>query len=130
MNINCPGCNFEYKLDERRIPAAGQKMRCPKCSTSFRVTQSGVVATDAPRASRDPFGSDSALPPVLGRPSNSATTEIDDPFGDPPATAPNGAKDSWGTFDLADDKPIAVDPFADPFGRTGGAGKPTAKGSA
>jgi len=37
FKVECPGCKAPYQVDERRIPASGLKMRCPKCGTSFKV---------------------------------------------------------------------------------------------
>lgn len=45
VNVVCDGCQSEYKLDERRIPAAGMKMRCPKCGKSLDVAAPGGSAT-------------------------------------------------------------------------------------
>src|SRR5262245_64335144 len=37
FKVECPGCKAPYQVDERRVPASGLKMRCPKCGTSFHV---------------------------------------------------------------------------------------------
>jgi predicted Zn finger-like uncharacterized protein len=37
VKVVCHGCEAPYQIDERRIPAAGLKMRCPKCGTSLLV---------------------------------------------------------------------------------------------
>ncbi|HEY3497801.1 MAG TPA: zinc-ribbon domain-containing protein, partial [Polyangiaceae bacterium] len=37
FKVECPGCKAPYQVDERRVPASGLKMRCPKCGTSFQV---------------------------------------------------------------------------------------------
>ncbi len=37
VNVECPGCSAPYSVSEKRIPAGGLKMRCPKCGTSFMV---------------------------------------------------------------------------------------------
>jgi len=34
LRVECESCKAPYQVDERRIPAAGLKMRCPKCSRS------------------------------------------------------------------------------------------------
>ncbi len=38
MKVDCESCRAPYQIDERRIPPAGLKMRCPKCGHSFVVT--------------------------------------------------------------------------------------------
>ncbi len=42
IHVECPACAAPYDFDERRLPAGGLKMRCPKCSASFRVGPDGV----------------------------------------------------------------------------------------
>lgn len=139
MNVNCPGCNFGYKLDERRVPDNGQKMRCPKCSTSFRVNKTGVIpSSDGP----SPFkGTIQRMPLALDEPSMpnqftaSPGVDLDDPFGDVPPSASTDADDSWGNSPNNPQTTTATpsdDPFAertsfsieDPFGRAS-ANKPS-----
>lgn len=44
FKVECPGCRAPYQVDERRVPATGLKMRCPKCSTSFKVNPADAAA--------------------------------------------------------------------------------------
>ena len=37
LRVECEQCKSPYQVDERRIPAAGLKMRCPKCGHAFVV---------------------------------------------------------------------------------------------
>ena len=37
MNIQCPNCKTEYKIDDARIPDKGVYSRCNKCQTKFFV---------------------------------------------------------------------------------------------
>ena len=37
LKVECESCKAPYQIDERRVPAAGLKMRCPKCGHSFVV---------------------------------------------------------------------------------------------
>lgn len=37
MNIRCPGCSTTYRVDPDRVPAAGVRARCSRCGASFRV---------------------------------------------------------------------------------------------
>jgi predicted Zn finger-like uncharacterized protein len=68
VKIECDGCGASYQVDERRIPAGGLRMRCPKCSKSLLVTHEGVASSPepppAPRVPANPSVSD--LPAVLG----------------------------------------------------------------
>ncbi|MGO9713108.1 MAG: tetratricopeptide repeat protein [Polyangiaceae bacterium] len=50
LKVECESCKAPYQIDERRVPAAGLKMRCPKCGHSFVVKNSGVAAGPAPTA--------------------------------------------------------------------------------
>ncbi len=47
VKVECPGCQAPYEIDERRIPASGLKMRCPKCGTSVPVAKPGGAAPPA-----------------------------------------------------------------------------------
>jgi predicted Zn finger-like uncharacterized protein len=38
LQVECESCKAPYQIDERRVPPAGLKMRCPKCGHSFMVT--------------------------------------------------------------------------------------------
>lgn len=62
MNVVCPTCSANYNFDENRIPAEGQKMRCPKCGASFMVTQGGV----SPREEEGAVGSAAGGPSKSG----------------------------------------------------------------
>ncbi|HET6923067.1 MAG TPA: zinc-ribbon domain-containing protein, partial [Anaeromyxobacteraceae bacterium] len=37
MRVACPHCQAEYDVDERRIPAGGLNVKCPKCQKAFPV---------------------------------------------------------------------------------------------
>jgi predicted Zn finger-like uncharacterized protein len=51
LKVECDSCKAPYQVDERRVPAAGLKMRCPKCGHSFLVTMpSSPGAGPAPPA--------------------------------------------------------------------------------
>ena len=49
LKVECESCKAPYQIDERRVPATGLKMRCPKCGHSFLVTlpNAGAPAVDA-----------------------------------------------------------------------------------
>src|ERR1700691_2538652 len=42
LKVACESCQAPYQIDERRVPPAGLKMRCPKCGHSFLVALSGT----------------------------------------------------------------------------------------
>uniref|UniRef100_UPI001F57764C zinc-ribbon domain-containing protein n=1 Tax=Anaeromyxobacter sp. SG26 TaxID=2925407 RepID=UPI001F57764C len=37
MRVGCPHCHAAYNIDDRRIPASGLNVRCPKCRETFPV---------------------------------------------------------------------------------------------
>ena len=44
LKVECESCKAPYQIDERRVPPAGLKMRCPKCGHSFLVTNPNALA--------------------------------------------------------------------------------------
>src|SRR5215472_16804925 len=44
FKVECESCKAPYQIDERGIPPAGLKMRCPKCGHSFLVHAPGASA--------------------------------------------------------------------------------------
>ena len=47
VKVECDGCKAPYQIDEKRIPATGLKMRCPKCGTNLVVMKPGSGAAEA-----------------------------------------------------------------------------------
>ncbi len=47
LKVECESCKAPYQIDERRVPPAGLKMRCPKCGHSFLVTNPNALAPAA-----------------------------------------------------------------------------------
>ncbi len=37
MKISCPGCQTLFALDDKRVPAQGLSIKCPKCKAPFSV---------------------------------------------------------------------------------------------
>lgn len=37
MNVRCPSCQTMFRVDPDKIPAAGIKARCSRCSAAFRI---------------------------------------------------------------------------------------------
>src|SRR4051794_13858699 len=48
VKVECDGCKAPYQIDEKRIPPAGLKMRCPKCGTNLVVMKPGGADADLP----------------------------------------------------------------------------------
>jgi cellulose synthase operon protein C len=47
VKVECDGCKAPYQIDEKRIPPAGLKMRCPKCGTNLVVMKPGSSGAEA-----------------------------------------------------------------------------------
>ncbi len=52
LKVECEGCGSPYKVDDRRVPPGGLKMRCPKCGATFIVRKD--AGADAPAAAPAP----------------------------------------------------------------------------
>jgi predicted Zn finger-like uncharacterized protein len=69
FKVECPGCRAPYQVDERRVPSSGLKMRCPKCTTSFKVeppsggVEGGSVLGAALGATAPKVGAAAPAPP-------------------------------------------------------------------
>ncbi len=46
IKIECPSCAASYELDGKRVPPVGLNMRCPQCTTVFRVHADGSVVSE------------------------------------------------------------------------------------
>src|SRR6185369_16061780 len=66
ITVACISCSHQYPLDERRLPATGLKMRCPKCGTTFLVFPDGRTAEAPPQKSTMLGGM--AAPPSAPKP--------------------------------------------------------------
>ncbi|NUO50494.1 MAG: tetratricopeptide repeat protein [Polyangiaceae bacterium] len=68
VKVECHGCSAPYQVDERRIPPAGLKMRCPKCGASLLVQKPGHEGAAPPPAPPQPpaFAPQPPAPPRGG----------------------------------------------------------------
>lgn len=48
MNINCTECQALYRVDPRRVPADGVRVRCARCQGVFLLTRDGAAPAPAP----------------------------------------------------------------------------------
>jgi predicted Zn finger-like uncharacterized protein len=115
MNVVCPGCQNSYKLDERRIPEKGQRMRCPKCSCSFKVNRDGTT-TENTGSSSTPDSRSSVLPKRPDRSKEVSKPEAENSIssslpavlgGHSDLPAPKATNDFFGDIDLP--APAGVD---------------------
>jgi predicted Zn finger-like uncharacterized protein len=59
FRVECTNCKAAYQVDERRVPAKGLTMKCPKCRESFLVSppdKPAVPVEKAPLPAVDNFG--------------------------------------------------------------------------
>jgi predicted Zn finger-like uncharacterized protein len=54
LKVECESCKAPYQIDERRVPPAGLKMRCPKCGHTFVVASPGGSGVRDPAAAPRP----------------------------------------------------------------------------
>ena len=92
FKVECPGCHAPYQVDERRVPSSGLKMRCPKCTTSFKVDPPGTGAAGGAVLGAALGGSLPKMAAALGGASSSARRPGITMMGVAPATAPSGAQ--------------------------------------
>src|SRR5580704_8703203 len=69
FKVECESCKSPLEIDERRVPPAGLKMRCPKCGHSFLVTVPGAdlpaaKPAAAPKPPVGPAPGAAAAPPI------------------------------------------------------------------
>ena len=120
MNVRCPNCQSVFRVDPARVPAAGVRARCVRCSDTFRVEHpdaadasqpdAAPLEAAAPAAETDAALTETAVAPpeVPQRPSEApaAPTPPDLPrelprqlpgAGAPPATPPAGTPPAGGS---------------------------------
>src|SRR4051812_3958491 len=80
FKVECEGCQAPYDVDERRVPSAGLKKRCPKCGASFLVHKPDAEDAELPAVAAPKREAKTANPsPAHG------TTSGGDPLTDLPA---------------------------------------------
>ena len=81
MNVRCPHCESTFRVDPERVPPAGVKARCSRCSNIFDLTRQGLVS--APRlptqaqhaAVGTPLTPQPPAPPAMAPPPVSAVVQ-------------------------------------------------------
>ncbi|MEX0892340.1 MAG: zinc-ribbon domain-containing protein [Gemmatimonadota bacterium] len=61
MNVRCPSCQSVFRVDPARVPAAGVRARCARCSDTFRVEHPDATATEE----RVPTAAPTAVPTAV-----------------------------------------------------------------
>ena len=77
LKVECESCGTPFQVDEKRVPATGLRMRCPKCGHAFTVVQPTMeLNLDLPLAAAI-----TSLPvTVVGDPDSSPTALSDLPL--------------------------------------------------
>ncbi|MBW2510244.1 MAG: zinc-ribbon domain-containing protein, partial [Deltaproteobacteria bacterium] len=124
IKVSCPSCNAAYDVDERRLPASGLRMRCPKCEESFQVHPDGSRAKSGGGASPASMKPARRKPTQVGLGPNVAPPSPASPPAVPQKPAPAEDVDLPAPFQRSrfDDLPapklgsrsLDLDPFADP----------------
>ena len=101
VKVECDGCKAPYQIDEKRIPPAGLKMRCPKCGTNLLVMMPGSDAeADLPAAAPARVDAIKGAPPRPAAPRPAAPR--------PESKAPISSSFE-DVLDMASDPPEAPD---------------------
>jgi predicted Zn finger-like uncharacterized protein len=108
MKVVCPHCSAGYSIDDRRVPASGLNVRCPKCRNAFPVRKPPDTAVPLP-APADASAIAASLAPSAPVPLPSPDPIVAAP---PPAIAPPPEP-----FQPAPDAavPLPAPPVPDPF---------------
>src|SRR5260370_41840119 len=100
LKVECDSCKAPYQVDERRVPPAGLKMRCPKCGHSFLVSSGRIGAAPNPQAPAGPPPSPPQTASGVGVPgSGSPPPSLSEKAVDrlaPPVAGPAGAPTAGG----------------------------------
>jgi predicted Zn finger-like uncharacterized protein len=101
MNIRCPNCQTVFRVDPSKIPPAGVRARCARCSATFSVKPPAAAATAGPAStgaapgSAAPAGHATATPtagPALSPDGEAAAGEASGASAHaPPPTGPAAA---------------------------------------
>ncbi len=102
MIILCPTCKARYQVDENKIPDEGQRLKCPKCTTVFRVRKPAAQAAQAPPPPPKP-----APTPPTEQPKAAAPP----PPPKPAAPQPQAAAAQPQPKPAAAAKPLAAGPY-------------------
>jgi predicted Zn finger-like uncharacterized protein len=101
MNVQCTHCSTVFRVDPRKVPASGVRVRCSICRGVFEITGSGTAKAEqtaaaaetaqraaasapavAPQPPAQPVASAPAAPPVASTPAPAP------PLAPAPPTAP------------------------------------------
>jgi len=113
VKVECESCKAPYSIDERRIPAAGLRVRCPKCTKTFVVKKPGEAAPESAKTAAGvpgvPGGNSLADLPAAApprAPQTSAPPSDEEPDLPAVAGAPDALLPSPVTRPAAPKKPV------------------------
>lgn len=103
MNVRCPHCQSTFRVDPERVPPAGIKARCSRCSNIFQLSRDGAVSVPAPAVATSPVAAAAPVtpPPIAPQPTMTpqppapprvvpqpAPTVVQPPVAPPPPMTP------------------------------------------
>lgn len=88
MNATCPHCNTVFRVDPRKVPAGGARVRCSICRGVFAVAADGAQSPVAAVAATAPVA-----PPTAAAAPAPAPAPQPAPTPRPAAPSPFGASD-------------------------------------
>ena len=118
MKVNCPHCGANYNIDDRRIPASGLNVKCPKCTATFPVRREAAAPPPPPAVEPMAFERHAGSIP-LPAPENPFAMPPPAPEENPCAMPPPAPEENPFAMPLPalEDNPFAIPPAApEPFG--------------
>lgn len=109
VKVECDGCKAPYQIDEKRIPPAGLKMRCPKCGTNLVVMKPGSGGAEADLPAPAPARPDEmrGAPPRPAAPRPAAPRAAAPPPPEPQRESHAPISSSFADIDLSSEPPPA-----------------------
>ncbi len=123
VKVECESCKAPYTIDERRIPAAGLRVRCPKCTKTFVVKKPGEAGPPSSAEAAPPTqpASPSAGLDLPALPTRASGPSAGESMAKLPAQAPPSGQSAAPP---SADAPSAYDDLPAPASSAGGAGLP------
>jgi predicted Zn finger-like uncharacterized protein len=92
LRVECESCKAPYQVDERRIPATGLKMRCPKCGHTFVVKAGAGEPVPPPDPHARPAPGSPAPAPQINRKMQATMLGVGSGISKPPPGGGGGPK--------------------------------------
>ncbi|HET9480215.1 MAG TPA: zinc-ribbon domain-containing protein [Candidatus Polarisedimenticolia bacterium] len=83
MMVSCPGCNTQYSIDERRVPARGGKLTCPECGMQWKVGGTAKPGRSRSSNATSPTGAASSPAPAAALHASDSSSILQNPVSCP-----------------------------------------------